>query len=173
MSEVTLEEALAWAEKSISPEVKALAAEVARLRGAPKWQCPNNTVGALIESLRTIDPATSIHTAYFIELDGKKITRVTSPSLSYETVKEGKVSKYCRDDRAVVIWASHFPDPATGPREPQSALAQAAGMGFCCATAEKLTLENADLRNVVQAGFNSGDAAVRKAWEKHFPRVPA
>lgn len=52
--------------------------------------------------------------------------------------------------------------------EPVSAEAVAAGMKFCCGKEERLTLEIAALRNVVQAAMIANCKEAFDAWNYHF-----
>lgn len=53
-------------------------------------------------------------------------------------------------------------------KEPVSAEAVAAGMKFCCGKEERLTLEIAALRNVVQAAMIANCKEAFDAWNYHF-----
>ena len=54
-------------------------------------------------------------------------------------------------------------------KEPASVESVAAGLTFCCGKEEKLTLEIAALRNVVQSAMLAGCVEVFSAWNYHFP----
>ena len=54
-------------------------------------------------------------------------------------------------------------------KEPASIESVAAGLTFCCGREEKLTLEIAALRNVVQSAMLAGCVEAFSAWNYHFP----
>jgi hypothetical protein len=73
------------------------------------WEWPCNTVGKLVANLQTLPPEMPFYTAYFVEIDGVKVTRTKSPSLSYETTDGFRVLKYDENDKSLVMWASLAP----------------------------------------------------------------
>lgn len=73
------------------------------------WQCPADTVGKLIDNLRTLPPEMAFHTAYFVEIDGKRVAKTTTASMSRETVFDHRIQKYDAERPSLVIWASSAP----------------------------------------------------------------
>lgn len=70
------------------------------------WEWPINTVGRLIGNLQNMPPEMPFYTAYFVEIDGKKISRTTHPSVSRETVANGRVQQYDAGNESLVMWAT-------------------------------------------------------------------
>lgn len=73
------------------------------------WEWPVNTVGKLIEALQTLPPEMPFYTAYFVEIDGKRVTRCRNPSLSRETTDSFKVGTFDPNNASLVMWASAAP----------------------------------------------------------------
>lgn len=74
-----------------------------------RWEWPVNTVGKLIANLQTLPPDMPFYTAYFVEIDGARVTRTRSPSLSYETTDGFRVAAYDKSKKSLVMWASQEP----------------------------------------------------------------
>jgi hypothetical protein len=77
--------------------------------GERSWEWPISTVGKLISNLQTLSLEMPFYTAYFVEIDGQKVARVTHPSLSRETVSDGKIRAYSADNQSLVMWATAAP----------------------------------------------------------------
>lgn len=77
-----------------------------------KWEWPVNTVGRLIDNLSTLPRAMPFYTAYFVEIGGEKVAKTMHPSLSHETVFDGRIQHYSADQKSLVIWAALAPSSA-------------------------------------------------------------
>lgn len=70
------------------------------------WEWPINTVGRLIDNLKTLPPEMPFYTAYFVEINGERVAKTIYPSLSRETVYGGRIQKFSPDSTSLVMWAS-------------------------------------------------------------------
>ena len=97
-----------------APSQEGHAAGPAPVVGQRRWEWPIDTVGRLINNLQNLPPEMRFYTAYFVELNGERIARTTHPSLSRETVANGRVQKYDDSNQALVIWATAQTTPVAG-----------------------------------------------------------
>lgn len=73
---------------------------------SPEWACVR-TVGDMVRNLLTLDQADPIHSAFFVDFDGKRRCRTSHISISCERVIDGKWVDQTRKDvpYAIVVWA--------------------------------------------------------------------
>lgn len=73
---------------------------------SPEWGCVR-TVGDMVRNLLTLDQTDPIHSAFFVDLDGKRRCRTSHISISRERVIDGKWVDQTRKDvpYAIVVWA--------------------------------------------------------------------
>lgn len=97
---------------SAAPSTEGAETKEAIAAASRSWQWPINSVGRLIENLKSFPPEMPFYTAYFVEIDGERVARTTHPSISRETVGRGRIEKYSPDQQSMVMWATAFPAPA-------------------------------------------------------------
>jgi hypothetical protein len=70
------------------------------------WEWPVDTVGRLMENLKALPPHMPFYVAYFVEIDGKSVAKTMHPSVSRETVFDGRIQKYDAERVSLVMWAA-------------------------------------------------------------------
>lgn len=90
-----------------------------QLDGGTHWEWPVNTIGRFVENLKAYPQETPLHTAYFVEIGDQRIAKTTHPSVSRETVYEGRIQKFDAARQSIVIWATAAPvAPNSSERSP-------------------------------------------------------
>jgi len=93
-----------------------LAYQPAQEQAEPTWGAVK-TVGDMVRNLLTLDQADPIHSAFFVDFDGKRRCRTRPITVSRERVIDGKWVDSTRKDipYATVVWAN--PDERAAPSQ--------------------------------------------------------
>ena len=98
------------------------ALSAARQEQPVAWMTPMNTVGAMINNLQTLPLDMPVCTAYFVDIEGKRIAKTTVTSLSREVVANNRIAKFDASlPTTLVIWATQDErETARPPQEKQA-----------------------------------------------------